>query len=512
MNAPGKYNPQPPRPGWGIRPPPKKFESTQLPILEAPVPAQVVIPVQQCLGLSARPIVVPGQQVRTGEPIAESLIDDETAAGPKVHASISGEVLAVENRVVPGPDTREEPCVVIRGDGRDDAYTGYRNLGDPMQLEPGRICDLVAEAGIVGLGGALFSTADKLRTQKDVQALILNGAECEPYITCDEMLQREQAEKVLRGTRIMMRALETPLAIIAVESDMPEARVALYEAIEAAGDVDIRLSVVTAKYPAGGERQLIQLIMDQEVPDGDFPDAIGFVCHNVATAAAVADFFDTGRPLISRIVTLAGRSIETPRNVDARIGTIISDLIDSTVGLRSEITHLIMGGPMMGILLPNTDLPVTKATNCLIAAEAGEMSPLRPEMPCIRCSECSQVCPALLLPQELLTAARRSDMGALDTLGLDACIECGSCDYVCPSSIPMTARFIAAKLKLREYETGLQLAARARDRSENRQARLARQESEREQDLKAQVDKIAEQPEQAIDAVLNRINSRRKPE
>jgi electron transport complex protein RnfC len=512
MNAPGRYNPQPPRPAWGIRPPPKKSESTQLPVLEAPIPEHVVIPIRQCLGMSARALVSPGQRVKTGEPIAQAFSDGESASGPTIHASISGEVLAIENRPVPGPEPRNEPCVVIRSDQRDDLYTGYQNLGEPLQLEPDELCTRIAEAGIVGLGGALFSTAAKLSAENDIYALILNGAECEPYITCDDMLQREQAEKVLRGTRIMMRASKTPLAIIAVESDMPEARVALYDALEAAGDKNIHLAVVTAKYPAGGERQLIQLVMNQEVPMGANPSALGYVCHNVATAAAVADFFDAGRPLISRIVTLAGGGIESPRNVDARIGTIMSELIASTAGFRNEISHLIMGGPMMGILLPNAELPVTKATNCLIAAEAGEISPSRPEMPCIRCSECSQVCPALLLPQELLTAARRNDMEALDALGVNACIECGCCDYVCPSSIPMTARFIDAKYKLREHQAGVQDAVQARMRFENRQARLDRQASQREQDLEAQIDGIAEAPAETIDAVLSRVESRRKPE
>lgn len=190
----------------------------------------------------------------------------------------------------------------------------------------------------------------------------------------------------------------------------------------------------------------------------------------------------------------------------------MSELIESTVGFKGEISHLIMGGPMMGMLLPNADLPVTKATNCLIAAVEGEISPPRPEMPCIRCSECSQVCPALLLPQELLTAARRNDMEALNSLGVSACIECGCCDYVCPSHIPMTVRFIEAKQKLNEYEAGMQNAAEARIRFENRQARLDRQASQQQQDLQAQTDDIADVPTGAIDAVMDRVNARRKPE
>ncbi len=505
MSEPARYNPQPPRPAWGIRPPSKKNISTDLPILTAPIPKQVVIPIQQCLGLPARPIVTPGQQVRAGEPIA---VSGATGAGPKLHASISGYVHAIEERPVPGPQPTTETCVVIRGDGQDLPYNGYRGVGDPMQLEPDRLCALVAEAGIVGLGGALFSTADKLSTPHKITALILNGAECEPYITCDEMLELEQADKVLRGARIMMRALNTSLAIVAVERDMSEDRVALNDAIEAAGDRNIHVAVVTAKYPAGGERQLIQMIMNQEVPEGGYPSDLGYVCHNVATAAAVADFFDSGRPLISRIVTLAGGGVEMTRNVEARIGTEMRELIRSTVGYSNETAQLVMGGPMMGFLLPDHTLPVTKATNCLICANPGELSPPRPEMPCIRCSECSQVCPALILPQELLTAAARHDMGALVDLGLDACIECGCCDYVCPSHIPMTSRFIEAKRALRENQRGTQNAERARKRFERRQERLNRQNSERGQELQEQVDELAESPEQVIDAIMGRVKSK----
>lgn len=508
MTSPGSYNPQPPRPPWGIRPPPRKTESTRLPILTAPIPDQVVIPIQQCLDMTANAIVHPGQRVLTGEPIAQAVAQAESWAGPTVHASISGEIIAIEERPVPGPSPIAETCVVIHGDGRDERYPGYQDLGDPLQLEPERICELVAEGGIVGLGGALFSTAAKLRADKRIHALILNGAECEPYITCDEMLELENAETVLRGTRIMLRALGAPVAIIAVESEMPEDRVALNDAIEAAGDDDIHVAVVTAKYPAGGERQLIQMIMGQEVPEGGYPSDIGYVCHNVATAAAVADLFDHGRPLISRIVTLAGGGIETTRNVDARIGTRMGDLIESTVGYRIETTQLVMGGPMMGFLLPDDNLPVTKATNCLIVAEPGELSPPRPEMPCIRCSECSEVCPAQLLPQELLTAAKRKDMAALDELGLNACIECGCCDYVCPSHIPMTARFIAAKSNFREHHLAMETATRAQTRFENRQARLEQEARARDRELRDQVDELAESKPRIIDDLMARVKSR----
>jgi electron transport complex protein RnfC len=509
MNKPAGYDPQPRRPEWGIRPPPRKTRSLELPILEAPLPAWVVIPISQCLGVSAHAVVTPGQRVRTGEPIAQADPVTDTDPGPKLHASISGEVVGIENNMVPGATASREPCIVIRSDGRDEHYPEYRNLGDPLRMDASRICSLIAEGGIVGLGGALFSTATKLHTSNEIRMLILNGAECEPYITCDEMLLRERADKVVRGAQIMMHALGAPHTVIAIESDMPEARVAIYDAIEAIGDERIHESVITAKYPAGGERQVIQLVMGEEVPEGALPSDIGYVCHNVATAAAVAEFFDEGRPLISRIVTVTGAGIETPRNVDVRIGTIMADLFKLLGGYRDVSSHLVMGGPMMGICLPNDELPVTKATNCLIIMKAGELSPPRQEMPCIRCGECNQVCPAQLLPQELLTASKQHDMTALDTLGLNACIECGCCDYVCPSYIPLTAQFASAKLEFSAHKDEMRRASHARQRFEARETRLRKDQAERDAELQKQVNDASRV--ESIDALMQRIKSRDKP-
>ena len=503
MSKPTGYDPQPPRPEWGIRPPPRKTRSLEHSILEAPLPARVVIPIGQCLGVSAHAIVEPGQKVRTGEPIAQADSFDGNEPGPKLHASISGEVITIENNLVPGAAVSQEPCVVIRGDGQDERYTEYKNLGDPLQMDANRLCGLIAEGGIVGLGGALFSTAAKLQTNRKIRMLILNGAECEPYITCDDMLLRERAAKVIRGAQIMMHALGAPDTVIAIESDMPEARVAIYDAIEAIGDDRIHESVVTAKYPAGGERQIIQLVMGQEVPEGALPSDIGYICHNVATVAAVADFFDEGRPLISRVVTVTGAGIGAARNVEVRIGTIMSDLFKVIGGYYDVSSHLIMGGPMMGICLPNDELPVTKATNCLIVMQSKELSPPREEMPCIRCGECNQVCPAQLLPQELLTAGRHRDMAALDELGLNACIECGCCDYVCPSYIPLTAQFAASKLEFRAHELKTQNASHARSRFEARESRLQNEQAERDSELQKQVDDAGST--ESMQALMERI-------
>ncbi|GMU75956.1 MAG: electron transport complex subunit C [Gammaproteobacteria bacterium] len=428
------YDPRPRRPDWGLYAPTLKLASMGHPIRQAPLPAEAVIPLGHARG-SARPLVSPGDHVLTGQPVGS----DAAAA---VHASITGTVVAVEPRPVPGQAAM--PCVVLR---RTDPEHFWPDLAaaDPARLAPEEIAAHIAAGGIVGLGGALFPTAVKLQPGRAIRALVINGAECEPWISCDEMLLRERAASVIRGTRIMMRALGTQRAVIAVEADMPEARVALADRLQAEADDHIGIAVVTAKYPAGGERQLIELLTGEQVPSGGLPRDIGYVCQNAGTAAAVADLFDTGRPLISRIVTVTGGAISAPGNFEARIGTPLADLVAAAGGYSVPAQRLLMGGPMMGIALADASLPVTRATNCLVAAAAGELAPPQPELPCIRCGECVQVCPARLLPNELLGALVRGDAAALAELGLADCIECGSCDYVCPSAIALTPRFAAAR-------------------------------------------------------------------
>ena len=497
---PVAWNPQPRRPAWGVRTPRRKSLATGQPILVAPVPDRVTLSLATGpghAGLPARPVVALGQRVLRGEPIATP----GQAGGPVVHASISGLVSGIGLHPVAG---RAEPlpCIVIDSDGRDEAWAGYRPMDDPEQRPAGELLAGFAAAGLVGLGGALYPTAWKVATSRPAipgagigppPVLLLNGAECEPYISCDDLLIRERADRLVRGGQILLAALGAPLCIIAVKTDMPEARVALYDALAAAGDPRVVVSVVTARYPAGGERQLVELVLGREVPAGGLPADVGVVCQNVATAVAAADFFLDGRPLISRVVTVSGGGVAAPRNIEARLGTAAAELIALAGGYQNDPVRLVMGGPMMGIALPTDALPITAATNCLLVATAGELGQAVvgtgagagtvDEMPCIRCGACLEVCPAGLAPQDLLVASRRGTVGQLENLGVSECIECGACDYVCPSQLPLTREFLAGKALVADARWSREQAHLARERFEAREARLALESRARNAEL-----------------------------
>ena len=460
------YNLQPPRPTWGVHLPPRKAQSTARPIAACPLPREVAVPLDCGPAGVAEPLIAAGETVLTGQLIGV------TADAGHVHATVSGEVIGVQERAVPGRPGAMSPCIVIRSDGRDSWHPDC-SAGLPTgQPEPEQLREAIATAGIVGLGGALFPTADKMAACGQIHALILNGAECEPYISCDEMLMREQAHSVIVGAQLIMGAIGTDRTVIAVESDMPEARIALLDEIRARDADNIDVAVVTAKYPAGGERQLLELLTNRQVPAAGLPTDTGYLCQNVATAAAVADLVERGQPLVDRIVTVTGPGVVEPQNLRVRIGTPLADLIAAAGGYAMADCRLIMGGPMMGRPLPGDGLPVTKATNCIIVATPGELAPAAPEYPCVRCGECSRACPARLLPQQLLVASRAQDTLALAELRLEACIECGCCDYVCPSHIDLTAQFVQAKRRLHQALGAQARAEQARARADAREERL----------------------------------------
>jgi Na+-translocating ferredoxin:NAD+ oxidoreductase subunit C len=430
----------------GILLPANKTASTAGPIRRGFVPQRLVLALNQHRGSPAVPAVEVGERVRKGQTVATA----GAAPSAAVHASCAGVVRAIEERpVLGGNGVQPSPCIVIETGGRDEPL-----LSGAPSWPADRAAQRAAirAAGVVGLGGAVFPTADKLATPVPCKTLIVNGAECEPYISCDDMLMREAAAEIVAGALLLTDVLEAPRCIIAIERDKPQAIEAIEAAAAAIEDPRLKLAEVPTIYPAGGEKQLVELLTGDEVPSGRYPSEFGYVCQNVGTAFAVQRLRAAGEPLIARVVTVTGGGVKTPQNVEVPIGTPIAELIAHCGGYNDGVVRLIAGGSMMGYSLPDDEAPITKATNCIIAATADEVRTDPYEWPCIRCGDCAMVCPSRLLPQELLVAATTNDHASLYTLGLWDCIECGCCDVICPSQIMLTERFRVAKRALAEHE------------------------------------------------------------
>jgi electron transport complex protein RnfC len=483
----------------GLRLDAHKSASTAKSIVEAPVPAQLTLSLIQNVGEPAVPLVTVGDRVLRGQLIASAGGD----LGVPVHASSSGIVAAIESRPVASRHVEEASCIVIDCDGRDEAFPGIVAT-DFTALQPTKLLSRILEGGIVGLGGAVFPTAQKLMQARsvDVDLLILNGVECEPYISCDDVLMRERADAVLVGAQILMHALQADACCIAVESDKPEAVQRLSRALAALDDPRIALRLVPTVYPSGGEDQLVQLLTNREVPSSGLPTDVGCVVQNVGTAAAVYDWIAAGEPLISRVTTVTGDGVAEPVNVRARVGTPVADLVQCAGGYTERARHLVIGGPMTGKSIGADDVPLPKSGNCVLVV-SGAAQPAE-ELPCIRCGDCAAVCPVQLLPQQLLAYSRNVEEAQLREFGLLDCIECGCCDLVCPSHIPLTAGFRRSKARLRELADEQARAERARRRFEARNQRLEREQRERDAELAQQKASARAAGPEAIAAILER--------
>ena len=453
----------------GLVLPGHKSVSTTKPIQPAAMPAQLVLPCQQHIGQEARPVVKQGDQVLKGQMIAEA----SGNISVPVHAPTSGTVLDIGAYQIPHPSGLKSQCIVIQPDGKDE-WIEHHGI-DYISTSPAELRERIRDAGIVGLGGAGFPSHIKMNIDAHPETLILNGAECEPWITCDDMLMRERADEIIQGALIMCHALHCKQVIIGIEDNKPEARDAMQKAAEG---TDIQVVVVPTRYPAGGEKQLIKVLTGKEVPSQGLPIDIAIVCHNVATAAAIYRAVIKGEPLISRIVTITGPGIPSPVNMDARLGTPAAELIAQAGADPEQLESLTMGGPMMGFILPDHNVPVIKTTNCLLAEPHKAATP--PAMPCIRCGTCADVCPVDLLPQQLYWYARARDFDKVQDYHLFDCIECGCCDYVCPSHIPLVQYYRFAKTAIWQQERDKQKADRARERHEFHLERIEREKRERE--------------------------------
>jgi electron transport complex protein RnfC len=491
----------------GVKPAYHKEASTSLPIAVAPTPTFLVIPLHQSIGGPPRPLVKAGERVLKGQRIGGA----DGNASSAVHASTSGTVVAVEMRLMPHASGLSALCVVIEADGRNE--WGASQPFDYRAASPTQIRDYLRDAGVVGLGGAVFPTYLKLNAGKQgkLDTLVLNGAECEPFITCDDVLMRERAAAILKGAAIMREMLAAGKVLIGIEDNKPEAIAAMEAAARAANaaaaDAAIEVVAVPTRYPAGGAKQLIRVLTGIEVPHGERSTDYGVQCFNVGTAYAIHAAIELGRPLISRIVTVAG-NVKYARNYEVLFGTPMRDLI-ALCDKLPDSDRVIMGGPMMGLLMPGDDVPVVKATNCILVGSKKLFPPPPPEMPCIRCGECAKACPADLQPFEMYWFSRAKIFGKAQEYNLFDCIECGCCAYVCPSRIPLVDYYRFAKSEIWAREVEKEAADVARERYE---FRLLREEREKQEKAAKLAAKTAAGREKAAAAVAEAAKPAATPE
>jgi electron transport complex protein RnfC len=490
----------------GLRLPGQKAVATAGKIQHMPVPDQLFLPLTQHVGDQAQPVVSIGERVLKGQLVAEA----EGSLSAPVHASSSGKVVAIE----PWPVSRRlgdrAPCIVIECDGEDQSVDNQSLAIDYKKLQSEDLLLQILRGGIVGLGGAVFPTAQKLMQaiSGPLDHLILNGVECEPYISCDDLLMREHALDVLHGASILMHALQVEICYIVIESDKPEAIRCVGEALAEIDDSRMVLKQVPTIYPSGGEDQLVQLVTNLEVPSGGLPSDVGCVVQNVGTAAAIHRWINHGEPLISRVTTVTGAGVVSPTNIAARVGTRIADIVEFTGGYAERADQLIIGGPMTGKSVSTDDIPLVKATNSILVL--ADVPPTGPELPCIRCGECAAVCPIQLLPQQLFWYACADNESQLRSHGLVDCIECGCCDLVCPSHIPLTSDFRQAKGRILEMADEKARAERARIRFESRNERIETEQQEREQELARQKDVARNIGQKDIQEILKRARDKDK--
>jgi electron transport complex protein RnfC len=460
----------------GVHPDDCKALTARRAIETLPLPALLHIPLQQHIGTPASPVVRRGDHVLKGQLLAHS----QGMISAPVHAPTSGRVVGVGNYPAHHASGLSVRTITLQPDGRDQWLDGDAVPGDPFELEPEEIATRVAAAGIVGMGGATFPSAVKLnlRARYTLETLVINGAECEPYLTCDDRLMQEHTAEVVDGIRIMAHALGVSSIIIGIENNKPDAQAAMQAAANPYPQIGI--ARLPTRYPMGSEKHLVQTLTGLETPARGLTADIGVVVHNVATALAVHDALRYGRPLISRTVTVSGGAVREPKNLRVLIGTPVQDLLDYCGGFSSTPARLISGGPMMGQPLPGARVPVIKGSNGILALTAKEA--LNDEvMPCIRCASCVRACPCGLVPLEMANYARAGDLDGAAGYGLMDCIACGSCAYVCPSNIPLVQYFNYAKGELtarqraehKQKETGRLAALRSERLEKQKQAKRA---------------------------------------
>lgn len=458
---------------WGVHPADHKRPASDVPTRKLPIPPRLHLMLSQHVGAPSRPVVLVGEKVKKGQLIAAA----QGNISAPLHASTSGTISAIGEITAPHASGLGGMAISIDSDGAD-TWIDTEIVADPFALSPEDIANRVAAAGIVGLGGATFPSSVKLNLgrRSKIDTLIMNGSECEPYLSCDDRLMRDRAADIVTGIRLMLISTGAGEAKVGIEDNKPEAIAAMREA--AAGFSNVTIFPVPARYPMGSDRQLIVELTGREVPSDARAADVGVIVHNVGTAYAVQQAVCLGRPLVSRVMTLNGGAAATPGNYEVPFGTLISDLVAFTGGTKGEVAKLVMGGPMMGTILPNLRVPVVKGTSGILLLDANEAASGESE-DCIRCGSCVKACPMGLLPLEMSARIRNDEMDAAADLGLADCIACGCCAYVCPSHIPLVQYFYHAKGDLYERQRNQLRGEATKKMAVQRQERLDREQREK---------------------------------
>ncbi|EOB5405428.1 electron transport complex subunit RsxC [Yersinia enterocolitica] len=482
----------------GIHPPEMKLQSSRVPMRIATLPEQLIVPLQQHLGPEGELRVSTGERVLKGQPLTVG-----RGRTVPVHAPTSGVITAIAPHTTAHPSGLAELCVHITPDG-EDRWREQQPWADYSLRDKNDLLERIHQAGIAGLGGAGFPTASKLQSGlNSVTTLIINAAECEPYITADDRLMQEHASEVVLGTQILMYLLQPQQVLMGIEDNKPEAITALQHALR--GQDKIQLRVIPTKYPSGGAKQLTKILTGKEVPFGKHSSSIGVLMQNVGTVVAIKRAVIDDEPLIERVVTLTGDALSKPGNFWARIGTPVLHLLKLAGFTPQNQPMVIMGGPLMGLTLPSLDVPIVKISNCILAPTEAEMGLSEPEQSCIRCGLCVDACPAGLLPQQLYWFSRGEEHEKARNHNLFDCIECGACAYVCPSNIPLVQYYRQEKAEIRTLDQEAERAAQAKARFEAKQARLQREKLARELRHKQAAVKLTDVDQQTVEAAVSRL-------
>ncbi|WP_350316688.1 electron transport complex subunit RsxC [Pectobacterium aroidearum] len=482
----------------GIHPPEMKTQSSRTPLRQIPLPEQFIIPLKQHLGPEGEICVSVGDKVLRGQPLTRG-----RGRTLPVHAPTSGTVNAIRQHTTAHPSGLSELSIIIVPDG-EDRWCDRQTLVDYQTQSTDTLLAHLHQAGIAGLGGAGFPTAAKLQGgMRGIETLIINGAECEPYITADDRLMQECADEIIQGVEILSFLLQPKRILIGIEDNKPEAISTLRLALGKRSDMQLR--VIPTKYPSGGAKQLTKILTGKEVPFGKHSAAIGVLMQNVGTAFAIKRAVIDGEPLTERVVTLTGEALRQPGNVWARLGTPVRHLLKQGGFHVNKQPMVVMGGPLMGFTLPSLDVPIVKISNCLLAPSHTEMEPVAEEQSCIRCSQCADACPAGLLPQQLYWFSRGQEHEKARNHHLFDCIECGACAYVCPSNIPLVQYYRQEKAEIRAIDEDAQRAAQAKVRFDAKQARLEREKAARELRHKQAAAGVSTSDKDAVQAALERV-------